>query len=67
MRSVLAVGLSSRSLPSFPRLHGAATGIDRSFAGACGDLGVAQEAYPTRRDELDHPEAVIRHDERNRP
>ena len=54
-------------MPSFPRLHGAATGIDRSFAEACGDLGVAQEAYPTRRDELDHPEAVIRHDERNRP
>jgi hypothetical protein len=54
-------------LRSFPRLHGAATGIDRSCAEACGDLGFDQEAHPARRDEPDHPEAEIRHDERNRP
>src|SRR3954451_6153310 len=53
--------------PGLVIVHGAATGIDRSFAEACGDLGVEQEAHPARWDELDHPEAVIRYDKRNRP
>jgi len=34
---------------------GAATGIDRSFAEACGELGVEQEAHLARWEELDHP------------
>ena len=33
-------------------VHGGATGIDRSFAEACGELGVEQEAHPTRWEEL---------------
>jgi hypothetical protein len=45
-----------QSFWSFSRLHGAATGIDRSFAETCGDLGVDQEAHPAGWDELDHPE-----------
>lgn len=48
-------------------VHGGATGIDRSFAEACGDLGVEQEAHPARWEELDHPDALIRYDKRNRP
>jgi hypothetical protein len=53
--------------PGLVIVHGGATGIDRSFAEACGELGVEQEAHPARREELDHPEAVIRYDNRNRP
>jgi hypothetical protein len=53
--------------PALVIVHGAGTGIDRSFAEACGDLGVEQEAHPARWDELDHPQATIRHDRRNRP
>jgi hypothetical protein len=53
--------------PNLVIVHGAATGIDRSFAEACGDLGVEQGAHPARWEELDHPEAVIRYDKRNRP
>lgn len=53
--------------PGLVIVHGGATGIDRSFAEACGDLGVEQEADPARWEELDHPVAVIRFDGRNRP
>src|SRR5262245_38470256 len=53
--------------PALIIVHGAATGIDRSFAEACSDLGVEQEAHPARWEELDHPEAVIRYYKRNRP
>lgn len=53
--------------PNLVIVHGAATGIDRSFAEACGELGIKQEAHPARWEELDHPEAVIRYDKRNRP
>ncbi len=53
--------------PGLVIVHGAATGIDRSFAEACGEIGVDQEAHPARWDELDHPEAAIRYDKRNRP
>lgn len=53
--------------PGLVVVHGAATGIDRSFAEACGEVGVDQEAHPARWEELDHPEAVIRYDKRNRP
>src|SRR4051794_23917161 len=42
-------------------VHGGATGIDRSFAEACGEVGIDQEAHPARWEELDHPEAVIRY------
>lgn len=59
--------LLMRHGPGFVIVHGAATGIDRSFAEACGELGVEQEAHPARWEELDHPEAVIRYDKRNRP
>jgi hypothetical protein len=48
-------------------IHGAATGKDRAFTEVCGDLGGDQEAHPARWEELDHPEAVIRYDTRNRP
>jgi hypothetical protein len=53
--------------PGLVIVHGGATGIDRSFAEACDDLGVEQEAYPARWEELDAPGAVIRYDKRNRP
>ena len=53
--------------PGLVIVHGGATGIDRSFAEACGELGVEQEAHPAGWDDLDHPEAVIRYDKRNRP
>ena len=29
-------------------VHGAATAIDRSFAEACGELGIEPEAHPAR-------------------
>jgi YspA, cpYpsA-related SLOG family len=53
--------------PSLVIVNGGATGIDRSFAEACGDLGVEQEAHPARWAELDATAAVIRYDKRNRP
>ncbi len=53
--------------PGLVIVHGAATGIDRSFAEVCGELGVEQEAHPARCEELDHPEALIRYDKRNTP
>jgi len=48
--------------PGLVIVQGAATGIDRSFAEVCGELGVEQGAHPARWEELDHPEAVIRYD-----
>src|SRR4051812_27606870 len=59
--------LLARYGPGLVIVHGGATGIDRSFAEACGELGVEQEAHPARWEELDVPEAVIRYDKRNRP
>ena len=59
--------LLARYGPNLVIVHGAATGIDRSFAEACGDLGIEQEAHPARWEVLDRPEAVIRYDKRNRP
>jgi hypothetical protein len=53
--------------PDLVIVHDGDTGIDRSFAEACGELGVEQEAHQARWEELDHPEAVIRYDKRNRP
>ena len=53
--------------PGLVIVHGGATGIDRSFAEACGELGVEQEAHPTRWEELDHPEAVIRYHTNRQP
>lgn len=53
--------------PGLVIIHGAATGIDRSFAEACGELEIEQEPLPARWEELDHPEAVIRYDGRGRP
>ncbi|QEH36470.1 hypothetical protein OJF2_50340 [Aquisphaera giovannonii] len=53
--------------PDLTIVHGGATGIDRSFAEACGEIGIEQEVHTTRWEELDHPEAVIRYDKRNRP
>jgi hypothetical protein len=44
--------------------HGAATGIDASFAQACDDLGVEQEPHPARWKDLKARGAVIRHDRR---
>lgn len=53
--------------PSFVIVHGGATGVDRSFAEACSELDIAQEAHPARWDDLDAPGAVIRHTQRGRP
>src|SRR3954452_17073993 len=53
--------------PGLVIVHGGATSIDRSFAEACGEMGIDQEAHPARWDELEHPEAVIRYDRRGRP
>lgn len=53
--------------PSFVIVHGGASGIDRSFAEACGEIGIDQEAHPARWDELDAPHVQIRYDKRNRP
>jgi hypothetical protein len=47
-------------------VHGAATGIDQSFAEACDKLGVAHEPHPARWDDLDAPGAVIRQDKHRR-
>jgi hypothetical protein len=47
-------------------VHGAATGIDASFAKACADLGVAQEPHPARWKDLHVPDAVIRYDKHGR-
>ena len=58
--------LLARYGPNLVIVHGAATGIDRSFALACGELEIEQEAHPARWEELDHPEAVIRYDGRGR-
>jgi len=67
----LAEKISKRLLfrygPALVIVQGGATGIDRSFAEACGELGVEQEDHPARWEELDHAEAVIRYDKRNRP
>src|SRR5688572_21297659 len=52
--------------PGLVIVHGGATGIDRSFAEACDDLGVDQEAHPARWEDLDHPQAVIRYDKKGR-
>ena len=59
--------LLARYGPNLVIVHGAATGIDRSFAIICGEMEIEQEPHPARWDELDHPEAVIRYDKRNRP
>jgi hypothetical protein len=48
-------------------VQGGATGIDRSFAEACAELGVEQEAHCARLDELGHLEAVIRYDKTTPP
>ncbi len=47
-------------------IHGGATGVDRSFAEACEQLGIDQEAHPARWEELDHPDALIHHDKHGR-
>jgi hypothetical protein len=51
-------------------VHGGATGIDQSFAEACAELGVEQEAHPARWDDLYAPGALIRENKfrgRDRP
>jgi hypothetical protein len=67
MAEVVVNRLLARYGPDLVIVHGGATGIDRSFAEACGDLGVEEDAHPARGEELDHPETVIRYDNRNRP
>jgi hypothetical protein len=47
-------------------VHGAATGIDQSFAEACAKLGVEQEPHLARWDDLDAPGAVVRRDKSGR-
>ena len=48
-------------------VHGGATGVDRSFSEAAGELGLEQEAHLARWDEIDHPRAVIRRDRKGHP
>jgi YspA, cpYpsA-related SLOG family len=66
----LAEGVLNRLIlrhgPSILIVHGGATGIDRSFAEACGEVGIDQEAHPADWGALDHPEAVIRQDSKGR-
>lgn len=38
--------LLARYGPGLVIVHGGATGIDRSFAEACGELGIEQKAHP---------------------
>jgi hypothetical protein len=47
-------------------VHGAATGIDQSFARACTKLDVAHEPHAARWDVLDAPGPVIREDKSGR-
>jgi hypothetical protein len=48
-------------------VHGAATGIDASFADACDDLGVQHEPHPARWKDLKAAGAVIKYDRRKHP
>lgn len=64
--SILA-RLIARYGPSITIVHGDATGVDRSFAVACGEHDIEQESHPARWEVLDVPGAVIRHDKRGRP
>jgi hypothetical protein len=41
-------------------VHGGATGIDESFAQACTELGVEQEAHPADWGDLHAPAAIVR-------
>lgn len=52
--------------PSIVIVHGGATGIDRRFAEACSEVSIDQEAHPADWVALDHPEAVIPQDARER-
>jgi hypothetical protein len=67
----LAVQVVNRLLfrygPDLVIVHGAATGIDASFAKACAELGVEQEPHPARWNDLKAPGAVIRYDRRGHP
>jgi hypothetical protein len=67
----LAVQVVNRLLvrygPSLVIVHGAAEGIDRSFAEACFALGVEQEAHPARWKDLKAVGAVVRYDRRKHP
>jgi hypothetical protein len=53
--------LRRRYGPNLIIVHGAADGIDLSFAEACAKLGVKHEPHPARFDDLEAPGAVIRH------
>lgn len=59
--------LLARYGPGLLIVHGAASSIDLSFAEACREQDVEQEAHPARWEDLKHPQAVIRYDKRNRP
>jgi hypothetical protein len=67
----LAVQVVNRLLfrygPDLVIVHGAAEGIDRSFAKACQALGVEQEPHPARWKELKAVGAVVRYDRRKHP
>jgi hypothetical protein len=67
LESLLCAASSPASWSRSVIVHGEATAIDRFFAEACGELGVEQEAHQARWEELDHPDAVIRYEKRNRP
>jgi hypothetical protein len=45
--------------PELVVVHGGATGIDWSFAKACGDLGVQQGPHPARWDDRNAPVGPI--------
>jgi hypothetical protein len=53
--------------PDLVIVHGAATGIDASFAEACADLGVEQEPHPARWKDHEAVGAVVKYDRRRHP
>jgi hypothetical protein len=67
----LAVQVVNRLLcrygPDLVIVHGAATGIDASFAEACADLSVEQEPHPARWKDLKAVGAVVKYDWRRHP
>jgi acetylglutamate kinase len=56
--------LFARYGPNLVIVHGGATEIYRSFAEACSDMDIEQEAHPARWEGLDDLEGVIRYDKR---
>ncbi len=59
--------LIARHGPDLFIVHGAASGVDQSFAEAAEELGVEHEPHPAHWAELNAPGARIKHDARGMP